>query len=76
MVGKGATVPRGERLESHSRCRRDATTALEPGAMVRGVTAVRVDPLPAGYEDFDHKNDGWPLVYQDSVIVYGHGISR
>lgn len=44
------------------------------GAMVRGVTAVRVDPLPAGYEDFDHKNDGWPLVYQDSIIVYGHGV--
>ena len=43
-------------------------------ALVRGVTAVRVDPLPAGYEDFDHKNDGWPLVYQDSIIVYGHGV--
>jgi hypothetical protein len=44
------------------------------GAMVRGVTAVRVDPLPEGFEDFDHKNDGWPLVYQDSIIVYGHGV--
>jgi len=44
------------------------------GAMVRGVIAVRVDPLPEGYEDFDHKNDGWPLVYQDSIIVYGHGV--
>ncbi len=44
------------------------------GAMVRGVIAVRVDPLPQGFEDFDHKNDGWPLVYQESVVVYGHGI--
>jgi len=44
------------------------------GAMVRGVIAVRVDPLPEGFEDFDHKNDGWPLVYQDSVVVYGQGV--
>ena len=44
------------------------------GAMVRGVTAIRVDPLPEGFEDFDHKNDGWPLVYQESIIVYGYGV--
>jgi len=45
------------------------------GAMVRGVVAVRVNPLPDGYEDFDHYNGGWAYIDSESVIVYGHGIT-
>jgi hypothetical protein len=44
------------------------------GAMVRGVVAIRVNPLPAGYEDFDHINGGWAYIDSKSVIVYGHGV--
>lgn len=45
------------------------------GAMVRGVVAIRVNPLPAGYEDFDHYNGGWAYIDNESVIVYGYGIT-
>jgi len=45
------------------------------GTMVRGVTGIRVNPLPAGTEDFDHQNGGWAFIDSESVIVYGHGIN-
>ncbi len=45
------------------------------GAMVRGVIAVRVNPLPAGYEDFDYKYGGWAHVKDTTVLVYGHGVA-
>ncbi len=45
------------------------------GAMVRGVTGIRINPLPAGYEDFDHQNGGWAFIDSASVIVYGYGIT-
>lgn len=45
------------------------------GMMVRGVVAIRVNPLPAGYEDFDHYNGGWAYIDSESVIVYGYGVT-
>ena len=45
------------------------------GAMVRGVTGIRINPLPAGTEDFDHQNGGWAFIDNQSVIIYGHGIN-
>jgi hypothetical protein len=45
------------------------------GAMVRGVTGIRINPLPADYEDFDHQNGGWAFIDNQSVVVYGHGIN-
>jgi hypothetical protein len=42
--------------------------------MVRGVIAIRVNPLPAGVEDFDHRNGGWAYVESASVVVYGFGV--
>ena len=42
--------------------------------MVRGVIAVRVNPLPAGYEDFDAKNGGWAFIADSTLVVYGYGI--
>lgn len=44
------------------------------GLMVRGVVAVRVNPLPEGYEDFDHYNGGWAYIDSESLIVYGYGV--
>ena len=29
------------------------------GGTVRDVIAIRVNPLPAGHEDFDYRNGGW-----------------
>jgi hypothetical protein len=44
------------------------------GAMVRGVIAVRVNPLPAGYEDFDYRYGGWAFVENATLLVYGYGV--
>lgn len=44
------------------------------GFMVRGVVAIRVNPLPAGVEDFDAHNGGWAYIDAKQVLVYGHGV--
>lgn len=44
------------------------------GDMVRGVIAVRVNPLPAGYEDFDYRYGGWAYIDSQSLLVYGTGV--
>jgi hypothetical protein len=44
------------------------------GDMVKGVVAIRINPMPAGYEDFDSKNGGWAYVTSGTLIVYGYGI--
>jgi hypothetical protein len=46
------------------------------GAMVRGTVAIRVNPLPAGVEDFDHYNGGWAYIDSKRVIVYGFGVTK
>jgi len=45
------------------------------GAMVRGVIAIRVNPLPAGYEDFDYRNGGWAFIDSRELLVYGFGVT-
>ncbi len=45
------------------------------GDMVRGVVAVRVNPMPDGYEDFDYQYGGWAYIDSKSLIVYGYGIT-
>jgi len=52
----------------------DAAKDHNAGGMVRGVVAVRVNPLPAGVEDFDTRNGGWAFVANGSVVVYGAGV--
>lgn len=44
------------------------------GSMVRGVVAIRVNPMPAGVEEFDAMNGGWAYVDALQLIVYGYGI--
>jgi hypothetical protein len=46
------------------------------GSMVRGVVAIRIDPMPAGVEEFDYMNGGWACVDTGLVILYGHGVGR
>jgi len=43
------------------------------GAGARGACVIRVNPMPAGYEEYDWKN-GWPLVGARKVVIYGHGV--
>ncbi|MBP6876124.1 MAG: hypothetical protein KBD56_08645 [Candidatus Eisenbacteria bacterium] len=44
------------------------------GSCVRSVIAIRVDPLPDGFEEFDWKNGGYALLENRKIIVYGAGI--
>lgn len=43
------------------------------GACVRGVTVIRINPMPEGVEEYDWKN-GWPLVEKRQIVIFGHGI--
>lgn len=45
------------------------------GFCVRGAVAVRINPMPAGYEEFDWKN-GWPLVTERRLVIFGKGVSQ
>jgi hypothetical protein len=53
----------------------DPTKDHNAGAMVRGVIAIRVDPLPAGVEDFDYRYGGWAYIDGATVLVYGYGVT-
>jgi hypothetical protein len=44
------------------------------GHMVRGVVAIRIDPMPPGVEEFDFMNGGWAYLEADELVVYGHGV--
>jgi hypothetical protein len=41
------------------------------GSSVRSVTAIRVEPLPAGTTDFNWTESGWNLVDKSRVVIYG-----
>jgi hypothetical protein len=43
------------------------------GAGARGACVIRINPMPEGYEEFDWKN-GWPLIRDKKVVIYGHGV--
>jgi hypothetical protein len=43
------------------------------GACVRGACVIRVNPAPGGLEEYDWKN-GWPLITEQKIVVYGHGV--
>jgi hypothetical protein len=45
------------------------------GSCVRGATVIRVNPMPAGFEEYDWKN-GWPLVTGKQLVIFGHGIRK
>jgi hypothetical protein len=43
------------------------------GFGVRGACVIRVNPMPAGYEEYDWKN-GWPLIGEKKVVIFGRGV--
>ena len=55
----------------------DFSKALDhnAGSCVRGATAIRINPMPAGFEEYDWKN-GWPLVAGKQLVIFGKGIQK
>ncbi|HTY61951.1 MAG TPA: GEGP motif-containing diheme protein [Acidobacteriota bacterium] len=45
------------------------------GSCVRGATVIRINPMPAGIEEYDWKN-GWPLVSEKKIVIFGHGVQK
>ena len=45
------------------------------GKGVRGVCVIRINPVPQGYEEYDWRN-GWSLVQDKKIIVYGHSVEE
>lgn len=53
----------------------DGTKDHNAGSMVRGVIAIRIDPMPAGYEEFDYVNGGWAFIDTKQIIIYGNNVN-
>jgi hypothetical protein len=45
------------------------------GSCVRGATVIRINPMPAGFEEYDWKN-GWPLVADKKLVIFGRGVQK
>jgi hypothetical protein len=45
------------------------------GSCVRGVTVIRINPMPAGFEEYDWKN-GWPLVAERKIVIFGKNVNK
>ncbi len=45
------------------------------GSCVRGTTVIRINPMPAGFEEYDWKN-GWPLVADKKIVIFGRGVPQ
>ena len=45
------------------------------GSCPKVVVAIRIDPMPAGLEEFDWKNGAWSLVDARELIIYGLGVT-
>jgi hypothetical protein len=54
----------------------DFNPAIEhnAGACVRGACVIRVNPMPAGFEEYDWKN-GWPLIQSRRLAIFGRGVA-
>jgi hypothetical protein len=53
----------------------DKTIDHNAGSCVRGVTVIRVNPMPAGFEEYDWKN-GWPLIAERKIVIFGKNVSK
>jgi hypothetical protein len=45
------------------------------GAMVKGAVILRINPMPAGFEEFDIANGGWAMIDAEEILIYGHGVT-
>jgi hypothetical protein len=44
------------------------------GSMVRGVVAIRINPMPGEFEEFDAFGGGWARLNAGELVLYGSGI--
>ena len=44
------------------------------GSMVRGVIAIRIDPISADVEEFAYMNGGRAYIDAGQLIIYGHSV--
>jgi hypothetical protein len=49
----------------------DSNKDHNAGSSIRSVSAIRIEPLPAGTTDFSWTEGGWNLVDKARVVVYG-----
>lgn len=45
------------------------------GDMIKAAVIIKVEPMPAGCEEFDVKNSGWSLIEDEKIMIYGYGIN-
>jgi hypothetical protein len=45
------------------------------GSSVRGTCVIRINPMPAGLEEYDWKAGGWSLITDKKLAIYGLGIN-
>jgi hypothetical protein len=45
------------------------------GLCVRGATVIRINPMPAGFEEYDWKNS-WSLIRERRIVIYGRGVTK
>jgi len=43
------------------------------GSSTRGMCVIRINPMPAGYEEYDYTN-GWSLIEDQVIVIYGTGV--
>lgn len=65
---RGSRYPLGDEYDY------DDTLDHNAGDSVRGVTVIRVDPMPGEYEEFDARNASWRFLERGKPVIYGHGI--
>jgi hypothetical protein len=52
----------------------DANLDHNAGSCAKAVVAIRIDPMPAGYEEFDFVNGGWAYIDAGEMVIYGQGV--
>lgn len=72
--GDGGSEEVSDHVSSRSFKGHEEDADHNAGAMVRGVIAVRIDPTPAGVEEFEHMNGGWAYLDAGQLIIYGRGV--
>jgi hypothetical protein len=69
MPDRGANYAKGDQYDYVSSIDHNA------GDNIRGVTIIRIDPMPSQYEEFDSKNAAWAYLEQNKIVVYGKGVT-
>ncbi len=53
----------------------DSAKDHNAGKCIRALVAMRLNPMPEAYEEFDWKNGGYSLLEKKMIMIYGHGVA-